>query len=98
MRVSIVETISPPITVIAIGVLTSEPSPKPIAIGSNPSAVVSDVINIGRRRAVPASMIASVRDLPCERRVSVLARAAGPSLGLGHVGPSGKEYKDGEER
>jgi hypothetical protein len=58
---------TPPITVIAIGARTSAPSPIPSAIGSSPSMVVSLVIRMGRRRILPASMMASRFDRPRSR-------------------------------
>jgi len=47
--VSTVDIRSSPITVNAIGVRSSLPSPSPSAIGSRPSTVVDVVIRIGRR-------------------------------------------------
>ncbi len=56
---------SPPITVIAIGVRISEPSPSPSAIGVSPSTVVRVVIMMGLSRRLAASRIASSRSRPC---------------------------------
>ena len=53
-----------PITVTAIGVRISEPSPSPSAIGVRPSTVVRVVIMMGRRRRRPASMTASTAGKP----------------------------------
>ena len=49
--VSSVDTVMPPITVIAIGVRTSAPSPNPSAIGTSPRIVLTVVMTIGRKRA-----------------------------------------------
>ena len=55
MRVSTVENASPEITVMAIGVRISAPSPNPSAIGMRPSTVVNVVMRIGRSRTLPAT-------------------------------------------
>ena len=60
-------SVTPPITVIAIGARSSAPSPMPIAIGTRPRMVVSFVIRIGRRRARPAATIASTLSSPRSR-------------------------------
>ena len=54
IKVSNVEEVRPNITVSAIGVRISAPSPSPKAIGIKPSTVVAVVIRIGRNRIAPA--------------------------------------------
>jgi hypothetical protein len=66
--VSTVDIRSSPITVNAIGVRSSLPSPSPSAIGSRPSTVVDVVIRIGRRRTRPAFFKASSFGIPSSRR------------------------------
>ena len=48
-----VEVVNPPITVIARGLLSSDPPPKPIARGISPRMVVRAVIRIGRNLTLP---------------------------------------------
>ncbi len=49
---------------------SSEPSPKPIASGSAPSAAARVVIRIGRKRSRQASRTASTALQPCARSAS----------------------------
>ena len=49
-NVSVVETISPPITTVANGLCTSAPAEVAIAIGTNPSEATSPVRNTGRSK------------------------------------------------
>src|SRR5690606_13601616 len=67
MSVSAVAMVRPPMTAIASGARRSAPRPMPSAIGSRPSTVVTVVIRIGRRRARPASRIASRVGTPRSR-------------------------------
>ena len=55
---------NPPITVFAIGDISSEPSPKPNAKGISPKIVVKDVINIGLKRRRLAEISASSIGIP----------------------------------
>ncbi len=57
--VSSVEKVIPPIMAIPIGCHSSEPSPRPNAIGSIPRIVVIEVISTGRRRLLPEATTAS---------------------------------------
>ena len=67
-RVISVEVSSPPITTRAIGTCSSDPSPRPSAIGVRPRMVVIVVIMIGRSRRPPAVMTESMMPYPWSRR------------------------------
>ena len=60
-RVSVVDANKPPDMAIPSGCMTFDPAPKPIATGSIPTMVVSDVITIGRNRFRAVSIKASIR-------------------------------------
>ncbi len=53
-RVRNVDVVNPPITVIAIGALSSDPSSKPSASDVSPIIVVSALIRMGRWRILLA--------------------------------------------
>ena len=66
-RLSTVEVIRPPITVIAIGARKLESPPRPTAIGNMPAPMARVVISTGRARLWQASSRASCRDRPSSR-------------------------------
>lgn len=62
-NVRIVDEMIPPMTTVAKGFWTSEPSPDPNAIGKKPNEATSAVITTGLILLVAPSMVASLTDI-----------------------------------
>ena len=69
--VKTVDVKSPPIMTHAMLTLVSAPSVIDKAVGSIPTIIVMVVMKIGFKRTFPASMTASIADMPRSIRVSV---------------------------
>src|SRR5574344_679425 len=67
-RVSIVDTVKPPITAIPNGRHMAAPCPWLIAIGIIPRIVVRVVISTGRKRLLAAVTVAFTADIPRSRQ------------------------------
>jgi hypothetical protein len=65
--VRIVENVKPNTTTMPNGCHISEPEPRGIAIGIIPRTAVQVVIKMGRRRLLPAWIIALSTDIPRSR-------------------------------
>jgi hypothetical protein len=69
IKVNIIETERPPITVLAMGAQSSAPGPIPKAIGSKAKTVVKVVIRIGRSLLLAPNCTASDTDIPLSFRI-----------------------------
>ena len=67
-RVKKVETMTPPMTVMAMGTRLSAPGPSASAGGMAAASVASEVMRIGRRRIGPAERMASRMAMPSMKR------------------------------